>query len=99
MLELSASIPPAASPSFIQVDGPDDYIFASHDGVFEPMISLGERAVAGQVAGNIHDIETLSTEPIPQAFKKDGLVVCRRAMGRCARGDCLYHLASEIPTP
>ena len=34
--------------------------------------------------------------PRCSTFKRDGLVLCKRVPARCERGDCLFHLATDI---
>jgi len=36
------------------------------------------------------------TQPAPACFLRAGTVICRRVPGRVERGDCLYHLATDL---
>jgi hypothetical protein len=36
----------------------------------------------------------LGGEVVP--FKRAGLVLCKRVPARCERGNCLFHLATDI---
>jgi len=90
---------PAASSGttrFVAVRGRDDYVYAPEPGVFEPAVELGDEIRAGDRAGLIHFVDNPSREPVPCSFRSGGLVVCRRAMGLTERGDCLFHLASDL---
>ena len=51
---------------------------------------------AGQPAARIHFHHTPWREPDVLTFKRDGLVLCKRVPARCERGDCLFHLATDI---
>jgi predicted deacylase len=51
---------------------------------------------AGQPAARIHFHHTPWREPDLVTFKRDGLVLCKRVPARCERGDCLFHLATDI---
>lgn len=73
-----------------------DYLYALSDGVFEPLAQLGETVRAGDLAGLLHDPSRPWTPPQEIRFRSAGLVVCQRVPGLSARGDCLFHLASEF---
>jgi predicted deacylase len=99
VMELAKDAPPPPDSRFIEVRGRDYYVYADERGVFEPLLELGDEVEGGQLAGYIHSPENPGRPPVPCHFKRDGLVVCRRAMGRTEIGDCLYHLASDWAGP
>jgi predicted deacylase len=80
----------------MEVGGPEYYVYSPDDGVFEPMVDLGDTVEAGQCAAAIHFPDNPSREPITVPFLRDGLVVCRRMPARTRRGDCLFHLATDV---
>jgi predicted deacylase len=80
----------------MEVGGPDYYVYAPDDGVFEPMFDLTETVSAGQIAGAIHFPENPGRESLTVPFLRDGMVICKRVPARTRRGDCLFHLASDI---
>lgn len=86
--------PPATR--FLDVRGQDYYIYAPEDGVFEPRVALGDMVVAGQLAARIHTPETPWRLPIELEFQAEGIVMCQRIPSRMKRGDCLFHLASDL---
>ena len=51
---------------------------------------------AGQPAARIHLPETPWAEPVTAHFARDGFVLCKRVPGRTVRGDCLFHLGTDI---
>jgi predicted deacylase len=88
---------PAASPTRLtEIGGDDYYVYASDGGLFEPLVDLGAEVKAGQPAARIHFHHTPWREPDLLTFKRDGLVLCKRVPARCERGDCLFHLATDI---
>jgi predicted deacylase len=88
---------PAASPTRLtEIGGDDYYVYASDGGLFEPLVDLGAEVKAGQPAARIHFHHTPWREPDLVTFKRDGLVLCKRVPARCERGDCLFHLATDI---
>jgi len=87
---------PASAPrtQFVNIDGEALFCYASEDGLFEPLVELGEWVEAGQPAALIHTPESPLREPTLLHFDAAGLVVCKRVPGRTLRGDCLYHIGA-----
>ena len=79
----------------VTVGGPDYYVHAADDGLFEPLVDLGDDVEAGQPAAAVHVPETPWREPVIAHFERDGMVLCRRHPGRTERGDCLFHLCTD----
>ena len=90
--------PPAAEQQtrLMQVSGQDYYCYAPEPGLFEPLAELGAEVAAGDAAGLIHPHDTPWREPSIARFSRAGTVICQRVPGRTERGDCLYHLASDL---
>lgn len=88
---------PPAETRFMVTAGEDYYCYASEEGLFEPYVELGDTVAAGQAAGALHTPETPWRAPAVVNFEREGLVLCKRVPGRCQRGDCLFHLASDVP--
>jgi hypothetical protein len=83
-------------PRLMQVTGQDYYCYAPEPGLFEPLVELGAEVGLGTPAGAVHPHDTPWREPAIATFSRAGTVVCKRVPGRVERGDCLYHLASEL---
>jgi uncharacterized protein len=94
ILPESERIAPTAPTRFLEVGGPDYYVYTPEPGVFEPAVELGDSVNEGQVAGRIHFPETPWAPPAEVRFQRDGIVLCKRIPGRTARGDCLFHLGT-----
>ena len=82
----------------MQVGGYPFYVYATDDGVFEPLVALEEVVAAGQPAALIHPVDT-PWRPPRGALCAGRHVVCARVPGRVERGDCLFHLAVDRPAP
>ncbi len=80
-----------------EVTGPDYYLHAPGAGLFEPEFDLGDTVEAGQRAGLIHYMDDPALPPREVHFKAGGLVICRRPILRVELGDCLGHLATDLP--
>jgi predicted deacylase len=99
VMELPAQAPPPPATRFVEVGGHEYYVYAPERGICEPLVRLGDDVEAGQPAALIHFVENPAREPVACRFAAGGLVVCRRAMGRCEPGDCLFHLATDTVPP
>ena len=88
---------PAPGPCrYLEVGGADYYVYAPENGLFEPLVDLGQTVHAGQPAARIHFPETPWAEPVTAHFQRDGFVLCKRMPGRSMRGDCLFHLGTDV---
>jgi predicted deacylase len=96
MLPESDRIAPDGPTRFLEVGGPYYFVYAPDPGLFEPLVELGDMVRAGQLAARIHTPETPWAEPITAHFAHDGFVLCKRMPGRTVRGDCLFHLGTDI---
>ena len=72
------------------------YIYAPENGVFEPLVELGDTVAIGTPAARIHFPETPWLPPVEIPFKAAGIVMCKRIPARTKRGDCLFHLANDL---
>lgn len=88
--------PPEHETRLMQISGQDYYCYAPEPGFFEPLVELGAEVAAGTPAGAIHPFDTPWREPAVASFARAGTVICKRVPGRVERGDCLYHLATDL---
>lgn len=72
------------------MQGAENYIFAYEDGMFEPIVNLGDMVEAGQLAGYIMNLKAPWKEPTKLRFKKAGVVFCKRTPALCEVGDTLF---------
>ena len=96
ILPESARIVPDGPTRFLEVGGADYFVYTPENGLFEPLVELGEMVRAGQPAARIHWPETPWAEPVTAHFERDGFVLCKRMPGRTVRGDCLFHLGTDV---
>lgn len=89
-------VEPPVTTRFLDVRGPEMYVYAPENGVFEPLVELGDMVTAGTPAARIHMPETPWLPPVEIAFRAAGIVMCKRIPARTRRGDCLFHLASDL---
>lgn len=86
--------PSAKQENILSIPGPDGYVFASCDGVFEPFHALGADVRAGQEAGRIHNLGDPSRAPEILHYQVDGIVYGRRQPGGVVAGNCCLTIAA-----
>ncbi|MBT3925933.1 MAG: deacylase, partial [Rhodospirillaceae bacterium] len=74
----------------------ESFSYANEDGIFEPLVELGDEVEKGQLAARLHSPATPWREPAEVRFDASGLVVCKRVPGMTERGDCLFHLGADF---
>jgi predicted deacylase len=95
---LTGALVPASAPSqarLMTIDRATHYVYAMDHGVYEPLVELGAKVRKGQSAALIHFPANPKQEPVTVCFEGDGEVICRRAIAKVSRGDCIFQLASE----
>ncbi len=80
----------------VAVSSANCFVYADEEGLFEPHVKLGESVTAGQLAGVIHTPEMPWKPSTEIRFKESGLLICKRVPARVERGDCLFHMGTEI---
>lgn len=80
----------------LDVGGPSYFVYAAGTGLYEPLVEPGDTVVAGQPAARVHTPETPWAPAETVAFERDGFVLCKRMPGRVIRGDCLFHLGTDL---
>lgn len=81
----------------MELNSVDYYVYARDEGLFEPYVDLLTEVRKGDAAGAVHHPETPWVEPTICHFDHDGVVICQRIPGRVERGDCVFHLATDVP--
>ncbi len=82
-----------------EVFGDDYYVYAPDYGIWEPLVELGDEVSPGQPAAAVYCPETPWREPVVASFRRQGTVICKRVPGGVQRGDCLFHLATDVGDP
>jgi predicted deacylase len=95
---VSAHIAPDGPQRFLEGGGGDYFVYAPENGLYEPLVDLGDMVEAGQPAARVHFPETPWAEPVAAHFARGGFVLCKRIPGRTMRGDCLFHVGTDIRT-
>jgi N-alpha-acetyl-L-2,4-diaminobutyrate deacetylase len=77
-----------------ELRGPDAYVFATMDGIFEPFHANGRDVRAGEPAGRIHCTWDPIRTPETVYYRADGILYARRQPGRVRPGNCCLVVAS-----
>lgn len=85
----------ARKTKILYVGGPDYFVHTDDDGVFEPLVDIGDEVRDGQPAALIHFPERPWLEPVTCRFTRGGTVLCKRVPARVRRGDCLFHVGTD----
>jgi predicted deacylase len=96
LLQKDVPIPPPRKTRLTELGGDDYYVYASDPGVYEPLVEPGDEVEANQPAARIHLFDVPWREPVLLKFARAGLVLCKRQPARCERGDCLFHLGTDV---
>ena len=96
---LTRSTGPCHDMEILHVTAHDSYCYALHEGLFEPMVDLGDEIEKGQLAALIHDPGTPWSSPAEVFFQTTGKVICKRVPAQVRRGDCLFEIGlTAIPS-
>lgn len=79
----------------LRIPGPEGYVFADSDGVFESEHQLGTMVRAGQVAGRVHHLRQPWRTPDTLYYQADGMLYGRRQPGRVVPGNCCAVVAAH----
>ena len=71
-------------------------IYAYADGLFEPLVALGDEVEDGDIVAFIHSPATPGAESIEVVAPTGGTVLCMRVLAQVQRGDCLFELVSDL---
>ncbi|MDP7557744.1 MAG: succinylglutamate desuccinylase/aspartoacylase family protein [Nitrospinaceae bacterium] len=85
-----------ARTKFIETPSMEEFVMSPRDGLFEPMVELGQVVSAGEIAGRIHTIANLDQEAIPVEIRTKGTIVAMRTHPVVMRGDFLCHTGRPV---
>jgi N-alpha-acetyl-L-2,4-diaminobutyrate deacetylase len=85
---------PRGDGTVLELPGSDAFVFATMDGVFEPLHEKGTQVRAGQLAGRIHCTWDPTRPPDELFYQADGMLYGRRQPGRVRPGNCCLVVAA-----
>jgi predicted deacylase len=94
MIDAAANTHPVPA-GLLQCTEVDQYVLAPRDGLWEPLVALGDRIAAGTAVCQLYDPNNPVVEPRIVEAQRDGVVIARRTPARCRQGDFLMITARE----
>lgn len=70
-------------------------IYAYDEGVFEPLLDIGDDVAEGQAVARIHFPDMPWRDPVIVTSPYNGMILCKRTLGRVQRGDALFQVAAD----
>ncbi|MCZ6666263.1 MAG: succinylglutamate desuccinylase/aspartoacylase family protein [Gammaproteobacteria bacterium] len=72
-----------------RVRGPNSYVYAPANGIYEAYDELGAAVESGREAGCVHFLDDPGRGPVAVEYAQSGMLFCRRAPGLVVRGNCV----------
>lgn len=90
-------IRPAGAPQkLVRADALEAYVPCPRDGVWEPVVELGESVKTGQLIGRLHDFADHSSTALEIVSPREGCIAMMHLSARPLKGQTLYVLADEL---
>lgn len=92
---------PASAPPQRLVAAPElsAYVPCPRDGVWAPLVELGEPVAMGDLIGHLHDFSDHSQPPLEIRAGRAGFLMMMHGSARPSKGQTLYVIAEEVPWP
>ncbi len=91
--------PQQKPPIFFKIVDPNQHVYSTHRGLFEPAFAPGDRVQAGDPVGYIHRIDHIDAPPIRINFPVEGIAFVRCQRGLVEQGEALAVLGVEADRP
>ncbi len=86
----------SAPPVLVDARDLEDYIPCPHDGVWEPLVDLGEEVREGQLIGRLHSFSDHSASPSEIHAHRDGFLIMMCGTAQCRQGTTLFVIARRL---
>jgi predicted deacylase len=83
-------------PKLVRADQLHAYVPCPRDGVWEPIVELGDAVSAGELIGRLHNFSDHSTPSVEIRSPRDGRIVMMHLSARPQKGQTLYVVADEL---
>ncbi len=91
--------PPKEPSRLLEIPEPHGFVFATMDGILEPLHRNGMEVRAGDPAGRIHCTWDPVRAPDTIFYGASGILYARRQPGRVRGGNCCFVVASDYISP
>lgn len=86
----------ASEQVLVDTSHPDSNHLAPYDGVFEPLVKLGESVKKGQPLAWLHDFQRIDDPPLELAAAHDGYVICQAWNARVIQGQVITQIGRAL---
>lgn len=93
---LAGTVPAGGGGPMLDMPGDDCFHFATRDGLFHPLLDLGQEVCAGQPIARIWSPDRTGVPPTEVTANRDGIIAARHFPGLVQSGDCLAVIAVQI---
>jgi predicted deacylase len=83
----------------VQASDLADYVPCPADGIWEPVVEVGQDVLSGDLLGRLHQFEDHASAPIPITAHRDGVIIALHFGAACRRGVTLHVIAQDVVTP
>ena len=82
----------------VRLDMPDGdcFVFSENDGLYEPMVDLGEAVNEGDIVARVWPVDRTGIDPIEYRAKVSGLLISRHFPGLIKAGDCAAVIGLQV---
>lgn len=77
------------TPTLLTIPHEDCFVDAHENGLYEPVVELGQDVKEGETIGQIHFLPNLRRKPKLVKSPYEGVVIAKRFPGRVEMGDCI----------
>ena len=86
----------AAPPRVVQAPDLADYVPSPDDGIWEPVVTVGQDVATNQLLGRLHQFADHSSAPVEITAHRAGVVIALHFGAVCRRGATLYVIAQDV---
>lgn len=82
----------------VRLDMPDSdcFVFSENDGLYEPMVDLGEQVGQGDLVARVWPVDRTGVDPIAYRAKINGFLISRHFPGLIKAGDCAAVIGLKV---
>lgn len=87
----------AGPPKLVRADKLEFYVPCPRDGVWEPVVDIGQKVAAGDLIGRLHDFSDHGTDALAIRAPRSGYAAMMHLSARPVKGQTLFVIAEEVP--
>ena len=84
------------APLLVDARNLEDYTPCPQDGVWEPLVDLGDEVLAGQLIGRVHSFSDHTGPALEVRAHRDGFLIMMCGTAQCRQGTTLFVIARRV---